>query len=460
MTRRLVVSYVLITVVVLAVLVLPLGVINQRRQLGEVQAGLERDAFVLATLVEDGLAPGALDSVGTERVLAYASEVGARVVVVDASGAAVLDTDAPDGGGRDFSTRPEVAAALEGQVAAGTRRSDTLDTDLVYAAVPVASSGLVRGAIRLTYPTAEVDDRVRRYWLSLGGVALVSLVVVAAVGVVIARSVARPVRRIEEAATAIGTGDLTRRAPEDRGPQEVRSLARSLNRTADRLQDLITSQEAFVADASHQLRTPLTALRLQLENVQAGADEATAEHIQDAVGETERLTRLVDGLLVLARADRASVAATAERRLVGPMLSERAEVWRALADERSVALVVDAPDGLTVTADPDRLVQVLDNLVANALDAAPEGTSITLQGVEGSPARSEIHVVDDGAGLPPEERARAFDRLWRADPTRDGLGGSGLGLAIVAKLVHADGGTARLDAAPGGGVDAVVDLPS
>jgi signal transduction histidine kinase len=459
MTQRLVLSYLVITVLVLAVLMIPLGVTNQRRQLQEVTSGIERDAFVLASFVEDGLEAGALAATTVERIEAYADQVGSRVVVVDGEGDALLDTAPPEPGDRTFATRPEVEQALNGEVNAGTRRSDTLDTDLVYAAVPVASGGLVRGAVRVTYPTAEVDARSRRYWIGLAGVASVSLVVVAGVGVVIARSITRPLREIEEAASDLGEGDLSRRVPEGRGPEEVRSLASAFNRTTARLEELVGSQEAFVADASHQLRTPLTALRLRLENLQADVDGEAAVDLQDAVAETERLARIVDGLLVLARADRGGELAPGRRIQVGPLLEARAESWRPFAEERSVTVEVEPRPRATVVADPERLTQVLDNLVANALDVSPAGSTIVLRAVP-SNGRTAVHVVDAGPGLTPEERARAFDRFWQAEPGRKAWGGSGLGLAIVAKLVAADGGQAWLDAAPQGGVDAVVELPA
>ena len=289
---------------------------------------------------------------------------------------------------------------------------------------------------------------------------MVSLLAVAGVGVLLARSVTKPLRELEAAAVDIGDGDLGRRAPEDQGPPEVRKLAGAFNRTAERLQDLVGSQEAFVADASHQLRTPLTALRLRLENAEAEAGPEQAADLQEAVAEAERLGRLVDGLLVLARADRVEAARSARALDARELVEERVAIWRPLAEERDVRLDTDVPGALTVQADPDRLSQVLDNLVANALDAAPAGTAVRLTGRDLGGQRVALHVIDDGPGLSPEQRTRAFDRLWRASTTSDGLGGSGLGLAIVARLVHADGGSARLDEAPGGGIDAVVELPS
>jgi signal transduction histidine kinase len=127
-----------------------------------------------------------------------------------------------------------------------------------------------------------------------------------------------------------------------------------------------------------------------------------------------------------------------------------------LADERGLTLVADANGAVPVRASPQRLAQVLDNLVANALDHAPTGTTVTVTAHSAGP-RAELHVLDDGPGMTAEQRARAFDRFWRAG---SGSGGSGLGLAIVRRLVEADDGEVELDDAPGGGLDALVRLRS
>jgi signal transduction histidine kinase len=160
----------------------------------------------------------------------------------------------------------------------------------------------------------------------------------------------------------------------------------------------------------------------------------------------------VDGLLALARADRTSTTSTAEDLALGPVLAERSQVWSPLAEERAVALTVEG-DG-AARATPDHLAQVVDNLLANALEVAPAGSAVVLRAGPG-----EVHVIDAGPGLSDEERARAFDRFWRAGRDGGTLGGSGLGLAIVQKLVAADGGTVELRQATTGGIDATVRYP-
>jgi signal transduction histidine kinase len=353
-----------------------------------------------------------------------------------------------------YRNRPEIAAALTGEVATGTRHSDLLDEDLFYVAVPVSSGGAVHGAVRLTYPTTEVDRRVRRAWLSLAAVSLVSLVAAGLVAVSLARSVLRPLRELERGATALGDGDLTTRVADHDGPPEVRSVARAFNVTARRLEDLIGAQDAFVADASHQLRTPLTALRLRLENLEPALGGEDAEELEAALAEAARLSRLVDGLLALARADRASAAASTEPIDLAAALADRQLAWSAVAAERGVTIVAEAPAGLQACATPDRLSQVLDNLVDNALEVAPDGSTVRLWAEEATGGPT-IHVQDEGPGMTPEQRDRAFDRFWQGPA---GGGSSGLGLSIVAKLVQADGGQVDLAAAPGGGLDARVHL--
>jgi signal transduction histidine kinase len=443
--RRLLVGYLGVALFVLVALEVPLGLQNQRTQRSDLERKIEHDAATLGAVAEDGVQSGSRTELLTAARIAssYASSSGARVVIVDRRGLALIDTDARVSGTESFASRPEIVAALHNKVASGTRYSSTLHTTLLYVAVPITSGRVVHGAVRVTFGTSAVDARIVRYWLVLAGIAAVVLAGAALVGIRLARFVTRPLRGLERAAAAVGMGDLDVRA-ELEGPPEVRSLARVFNETVVKLGQLVRSQSDFVADASHELRTPLTALRLQLEN-------GDVEH---ALREVERLGDLVEGLLVLARVDAGGAPASVVD--AAAIARERADHWRALAEERGVtvtaAVVADGP--VTARAAPERLVQVLDNLLANALDAAPHGSAVAVSVQAGRPW-VELRVRDEGPGLTAEERARAFDRFWRA---RKGGGGSGLGLAIVRRLVEADGGEVELVDAPGGGLDAVVRM--
>jgi signal transduction histidine kinase len=451
MRRRLLLSYLAVGLLVLAVLEIPLAVSYAHNERQDLAAKVERDAVALATLVEDALEHNTAVPSGVGAIAAdYDADTGGRVLVVDRSGERLVDS-APTGS-RDFSSRPEITAALAGEVATGTRASATLDTELLYVAVPVASSGVVHGAVRITYPTSAVESQIRRYWSLLAGIAAVVLALTAALAAALARWISRPLDRLERAADAIGAGDLAARAQPD-GPPEVRRLAETFNATAAKLDALVRSQDAFVADASHQLRTPLTALRLRLENLDRDVADPGKPELDGALAEVERLSALVDALLRLARADRA--ATHPEPTDVDLLVRDRVAAWTPLADEREVALEAHVEPGLAALATPGHVEQVLDNLLANALDVAPTGTAITLT-ADAADTWAVLHVTDQGPGMSPTERERAFDRFWR---DRDDQEGFGLGLAIVERLVTADGGEVELREAPHGGVDAVVRLP-
>ena len=452
MTRRLMLTYLSLAAFVLLILEVPLGASFARQERRQIIADVQRDALVLATYAEEVLEGGI--QLDLTRIAAdYQLRTGGRVVVVDATGVAIADSAPRDAKPADFSSRPEFAAALTGNLTSGLRRSNTLDTDLVYSAVPVASGGRVLGAVRITYPATALSERIYRNWIALGLVALIVLAAASLIGWILARSVTSPVRDLQIAAATLAGGDLGVRAPEGSGPPEVRALARTFNETAGRLQVLIDSQKSFIADASHQLRTPLTALRLRLENLEP-SDGRNEEDLEAAVRESWRLSQIVDELLVLASAE----SAHPERSPVDvrAIVRDRYDAWSALSEERDIALRMECAELPQALVAPGHLEQILDNYLSNALDAAPQGTSVTIS------ARAvldgiEVAVRDEGPGMNEKDRARAFDRFWRA-PGADRDGGSGLGLAIVRRLADANGGEAELREAAGGGIEAVVRL--
>ena len=461
MRRRLLLSYMTITVLVLVLLEVPLGISFAHAERRRLETDVQHDAFALAIRSEEALEDSPVTAAPDLQRLAdrYADETGGRAVIVDAAGVLVADSDPPAGvagaGQRSFAGRPEIARALRGRETTGTRHSETLGTDLLYVAVPVASGGQVHGAVRVTYPLSFVSDRVRRNWLVLAATGGVVLVAVFLVSLWLARSVTRPLADLERAAARLGDGDLAARAPIHSGPPEVRLLAEEFNTTAAQLQELVDAQQAFVADASHQLRTPLAALRLRLENLEDEVDGAAADDVEGARAEVQRLTRLVDGLLTLARAEQGISAPTDVD--VGSLMSGRRDAWAAFADERDVRIEVQGDPGLRARATPGRLEQVLDNLLNNALEVAPAGTAITMV-ARGHPDRVEVRVADAGPGMSDEQMARAFDRFWRSTAPQDENGGFGLGLSIVRQLVAADGGQVELERSDGGGLEVVIRL--
>jgi signal transduction histidine kinase len=295
-----------------------------------------------------------------------------------------------------------------------------------------------------------------RAWLSLGVLAAALLGLAALVGLLLARSLTAPLVRLQDTAKRFGRGELDARVPSG-GPTEIAALADEFNAMAERVHQLVETQRRFVADASHQLRTPLTALRLRLENLAASAGSPDVAELEAAEAETQRLARLVDGLLALSRAQ--DQRGSREPVDVMAVARDRRDAWAPLAEERGISLVVEGPAGqASALAVPGHLEQILDNLLSNAVDATPPGTQVAVV-VDGLTEAGDpvvvVHVRDQGPGMTPAEREHAFDRFWQG---QDRVGGSGLGLAIVQQLAESSGGNVELGEGDGGGLDAAVTL--
>jgi signal transduction histidine kinase len=459
--RRLLVSYLSITAFVLLVLEIPLGVSYANSVEPRLTSDLQHDAFSLAIRSQEPLdsTPSGEEARSLQSLAArYRDSAGGRVVIVDADGRSVADSDPSSPTGRDFSTRPEIEHALRGAEVSGTRSSRTLGRDLLYVALPIGSADGIQGAVRITYPASVIDDQIRHIWLLLAATGGVVLGIVLLASQLLARSVTKPLQDLEDAAEALGAGDLAARAVVPRGPAELTVLAESFNATASRLEQLVGGQRTFIADASHQLRTPLAAMRLRLENMEADVRGAAAEDLDGALTEVTRLSRLVDGLLVLARAEQSTSTPTPIA--VDEVIDGRCDAWDAFAAEKQVRIDADVDGSPTARATPGRLEQVVDNLLNNALEVAPEGSSVRV-GAQERGDWVELRVSDEGPGMSADERARAFDRFWQSGGARkDGRpnGHFGLGLSIVRELVVGDGGDVALEPSPSGGLEVVVRM--
>ena len=278
----------------------------------------------------------------------------------------------------------------------------------------------------------------------------------------LARWVSRPLAALDSAARRLADGNLASRAVVDSGPPELRRLGTTFNTMAGRLEALVHGNRAVIADVSHQLRTPLAALRLRLDLLAADTDpdpETTGHELAGALDELGRLSRLVDGLLAVARAENVVPVPTAVE--VAEVAQERVVAWHPVADDRGIALEASqagraagwARASVMAWIGEGHLEQILDNVIANALDALSAGGHVTVTAAV-TGAGAQITVADDGPGMSAEDRERAFLRFTTSNPN-----GTGLGLAIVHRLVTSNGGTARLAETPGGGLTVILDFP-
>jgi hypothetical protein len=452
MRWRLVLILVGFTALVLLVQNIPLSTFVRDKELNARIAGLQTDAFTLAGYSVEYLqdpspaAKAALD----EAVTAYSTITGPRVVVVDAKGTAVAASVTADIG-QNFANaeRPEVQDALAGRTVSGERTSATLGEPLIYVAVPIRAGPTILGAVRLTYPSSELNSQINSSIRSLWLVGLISLLSAALIATLVAAAITRRIRRLSDTAESIAEGDLDARV-EDSGGGEIADLAMSFNIMADRVQQLVERQRDFAGDASHQLRTPLTALRLRMDRAAElmDLDDPAVDQVDAARDEIDRLQRLVDGLLTLARADGRKSSPTPID--VSAVARERIESWESLAAERGIAMELIAPSVAVAFAVPSAVEQILDNYIDNALEVVPDNSRITVTVTPGN-HEVQLTVDDEGPGLSPEDRVRAFDRFWRG---RQDDGGSGLGLAVVSALAQASGGSVWLDESPQGGLRA------
>jgi heavy metal sensor kinase len=293
----------------------------------------------------------------------------------------------------------------------------------------------------------------------VGGV--IAVVLAGVVGWVVTGAALRPVEQMRREADAITESDWDRRLPVPPRDDELSRLASTLNAMLGRLQGAMRREQRFVADASHELRTPLTNLRAEIDLALRHPGDANAlrEALESSGEETDRLVRLTRDLLLLAQSNEGSSAVVREPVDLGRLAEQAATGFRARADERQVTVRVDAPAGLLVQVDPDRIRQAIENLIDNALSHAPPGTSVDVR-VEASADAVRLTVDDQGPGFDDEFLPRVFEPFSRADEGRTrGAGGTGLGLAIVEAIVHDHDGTAQACQRPGGGGRVVVELP-
>lgn len=448
-----------VTLLVLLVQDIPLGFYLHQSEHDRIVTALERDAFVLAGRSVNALNSSSSGTVAELNSIAktYRDAGGARVVITNSAGVAVATSDDDQQStGDSYASRPEIQDALQGKIASGHRTSATLNQELLYVAVPVLSGTGISGVVRLTYPDQAVTDAVSSQLGMLSLVLIIAVLFAGLIGYIISLSVTRRLGRLQQTTEALAEGDLTVRADDTGGAVELRSLARSFNNMANRLEALITQQRTFAADASHQLRTPLTALRLRLERAHDLLDSdpaGAAERLAAAEAEADRLGNLIEGLLLLSRTE----AQTAVRVRVdaAEIARERIQHWQALADEQGITLRYDGGSSAPIQAVDSALEQIIDNYLDNALVVSSAGSTLTVQ-VEISNGFVTVHVLDEGPGMTQRDCERAFDRFWRGKSDKDG---SGLGLAIVAQLAQASGGQVQLQPRTGGGIDASARFP-
>ena len=455
---RLVVSFAYVLLVVIVALTVPLTIVLRDRARSELEAlTLTNAQTIAAVLNQDRLGDDPPDRRALVRDMRrYAADVGGRVVILGADGIVLADSDGEDLG-RDFATpgRPEVARALASQANAEVRMSEDEGGDIAVAAAPIIDEGELVGVVRISRGVQTVQDNVGRATAAIVAVALGGLLAGLGIALALARSLARPLSRLAAVAQRLGAGDLSTRAGKLEGGTEVDELAGSFDEMAGRFERTVRAQREFVANASHQLRTPLTGMKLRLEAAIAETPDASVRgQLQAADKEVDRLAQIIERLLTMAGQIEEGEIEEGQmpRADLADAVSRAVQRWRERAAQASSALIdggVHDRATLSAVADPDDLDQVLDVLIDNALIHAPGRVEVS---VTADGERATVSVRDHGPGIPADEEARVTERFFRGRgaPT----GGSGLGLAIARELAERWGGGIEVHAGgPGTRVD-------
>jgi signal transduction histidine kinase len=376
--------------------------------------------------------------------------------VVLADSGVLIDGVATTAVGETFKQpgRPEIVLALDqGRSTSDIRPSEDLGQDIMATAVPILDeNGRILGAVRITQDVQDVTDRIRRTTLGLLAIGAAGLIAGLVLAFGLSGSLSRPLRRLAAAAKRLGSGDLSARAEDVGGASEIEELGRSFDQMADRLERTVRAQREFVANASHQLRTPLTGMKLRLESAIAGAgDDGVRRQLEAADREVDRLAEIVDRLLEMSRDIEEGEPTHVD---LDDAVARALARWDERAKRGDTTLHARGEGG-SAQGNPSDLDQILDNLLDNAIAYGPG--EITIESGERD-GHMVVAVSDRGPGIPQEELSRVTDRFYRGRtaPT----GGSGLGLAIARDLAEKWGGTLAVTSASGEGTRVEIRLRS
>jgi len=377
---------------------------------------------------------GTVQLVGTNGVLLFSSDRG----LIGRGGSAVTEA---------------LQGAMAGRTAFVSTRSLLRKDNIRVVAMPVHRADFVVAAVLLGRSTSEIHSFFELLYLIGGLLGLISMFVSAYAGYVMARRALKPMDEIGAVATSFAAGNLSRRLELSTPDREIRQLMRTLNKMFADLEASIQAQKRFTADASHELRIPLTILRGEIEVAlrRKRRPREYEEVLRQQLEIIDRMQRIVDGLLTLARADAGLLDLARDEIDFSLLLQEAGQQHLTLFAGKNIRFDMEIDDGLRVIGDQDRLSRVAFNLLNNAYKHAPENTRVRFM-AEARGDEAIVTVADEGSGIAPEHIDHIFDRFYRSDEARNReTGGAGLGLAISKRIVEAHSGNIEVESTLGEG---------
>ncbi len=423
------------------------------------------DTARFAGLAETGVLTGEADALIGE-LAAYDQLYGILVVIIDREGRVVASSRegvVPVVMALRSGPGGELPEVVRSALAGHRTGTDTVvypwQRGPLIVAEPIDRSGEVLGAAVTASPTGSLRRATLVQWCAAWAAVVALMVAGIAAAGPLTRWVLRPIDDLDEATRAISGGSLDVRVRAAAGPVELRRLGESFNRMADTIASMLESQRTFVAYAGHQVRNPLAALRLRVDGLARHLTPEGAEGHRLALDEVDRLARVCDSLLTLARTEDAGHSMVWED--VAEVADDRVSSWAPIAERAGAVLVREGDTGVRVRCVEGTLDQTLDALIDNALKFGGPGVRITIrtrrtqEGPDGG-SHVDVHVVDDGPGLPESDLEQATRPFWRDGHV--GAGGSGLGLSIVVALLEMQGAQLSLRPASPRGIDARIRL--
>lgn len=392
-----------------------------------------------------------------------AEELGVRILLVNEQGTVIQDTS-PQGTlvGERMALPHEKLSADRSQMYTGQFRASG-NQSFLFVALPILDRQRTAPVMNTTLVVAQPDRPVGAalaelsQQLQLAG--LIALGAALLFALALSRSLARPLSRLTHASTEMARGRYEQKVPVE-GPDEIRRLATSFNRMAAEVARSRRVLREFVANVSHELRTPLTAINGFVVALQDGTiteSDQQRQALATISGETRRLHRLVAQLLDLSRIESGQIPLAWGAVDLAQVLNDSLEIFASRADEASLQLRGDVPATLPIEGDADRLEQVFNNLIDNAIKNTPAGGLITVRARQDANL-AVVDIADSGTGIPAEDLDRVFERFYQVSKSRSGVG-SGLGLSIVREIVRAHGGSISLESEVGAGSTFSVALP-
>lgn len=416
----------------------------------------------MASSVAPFFASAQMESV-SELLTQQAGEMGGRLLAVDADGKVQLDTYGQISGQR-LSLPETVAVLLNGQASAfGIHQvEDTGNVQYVaLAAAAMEVQGERIGALVMSLPVDELQSALETVEEQLITIFLVTATAALAAAMILSGMLTRPINALTQTIRRMGRGDLSARV-EISASGELGELARSYNAMAEQIEHFDKSRSQFVANASHELKTPLATMKLLLENMLYQPDmpqELRTEFMQDMNHEIDRLNGIITDLLTLTQMDSHSTALKLSKIDLSALTKETLHTLQIAAESNELDLETSITPGISMQGDAGKLTQIVYNLTDNAIKYTPKGGHITVVLTQEA-GKIVFSVTDDGIGIPEEDQKHIFDRFYRVDKARSrATGGTGLGLSIVRQLVVMHGGTITVSSQPGHGSTFCVTLP-